>query len=275
MGGGDGQAEVRLGPLARELQDTPALCPGALLRRLCGARGFRPRAASSCWASTDFDSKPRAIPYVPVCRTTVPNASAGTYNRKIHVSPRRHVLVPFGRPGVGIVAACVLAAACALAAACRRSEPASANSAQPEPSPPPSRTEDTRPKIVFLGDSLTAGLGLRRHTVVPRAAAGEDERRRLHVRSRQRRRIGRHIGGRPPPARLVAPGRRPHTRRRARRERRASRPVRAGHEAEPRADHRGRPRRRASSCSSRAWKRRRTTAPSTPHRSGRRIASSR
>ena len=76
-------------------------------------------------------------------------------------SPRRHVLVPpFGRPGLGIVAACVLAATCALAAACRGSEPASANSAQPEPSPPPSRTEDTRPKIVFLGDSLTAGLGL-------------------------------------------------------------------------------------------------------------------
>jgi acyl-CoA thioesterase I len=34
------------------------------------------------------------------------------------------------------------------------------SSAQPEPSPPPSRTEDSRPKIVFLGDSLTAGLGL-------------------------------------------------------------------------------------------------------------------
>lgn len=47
-----------------------------------------------------------------------------------------------------------------VAAACGGSDRAGASSAQPEPSPPPSRTEDTRPKIVFLGDSLTAGLGL-------------------------------------------------------------------------------------------------------------------
>ncbi len=47
-----------------------------------------------------------------------------------------------------------------VAAACGGSDRASVASAQPEPSPPPSRTEDTRPKVVFLGDSLTAGLGL-------------------------------------------------------------------------------------------------------------------
>jgi acyl-CoA thioesterase I len=47
-----------------------------------------------------------------------------------------------------------------LAAACGGSDRAAVSSAQPEPVPPPSRTEDSRPKIVFLGDSLTAGLGL-------------------------------------------------------------------------------------------------------------------
>jgi acyl-CoA thioesterase-1 len=47
-----------------------------------------------------------------------------------------------------------------LAVACGRSDTAGVPSAQAEPSPPPSRTEDPRPKIVFLGDSLTAGLGL-------------------------------------------------------------------------------------------------------------------
>lgn len=47
-----------------------------------------------------------------------------------------------------------------LAAACGGSDRAGVSSAQPEPVPPPSRTEDGRPKIVFLGDSLTAGLGL-------------------------------------------------------------------------------------------------------------------
>jgi acyl-CoA thioesterase-1 len=47
-----------------------------------------------------------------------------------------------------------------LAAACGGPERSNVAPAQPEASPPPSRTEDTRPKIVFLGDSLTAGLGL-------------------------------------------------------------------------------------------------------------------
>lgn len=59
-------------------------------------------------------------------------------------------------------AALVIAAASGLfAAACGtdrgRSEPASQPVAA---APPPSRTEDERPKIVCLGDSLTAGLGL-------------------------------------------------------------------------------------------------------------------
>jgi acyl-CoA thioesterase I len=71
-------------------------------------------------------------------------------------SPRRSFLVPLLLRLVLVF----LGAACGLAAACGGTERASVSSAQPESSPPPSRTEDSRPKIVFLGDSLTAGLGL-------------------------------------------------------------------------------------------------------------------
>lgn len=59
----------------------------------------------------------------------------------------------------GSLLACALGVCLSVgAAACGRSAPA--NSAPEEAEPKPSRTEDVRPKIVFLGDSLTAGLGL-------------------------------------------------------------------------------------------------------------------
>ncbi len=54
----------------------------------------------------------------------------------------------------------VMAAVCGLAAACGGNDTANVPPPQPEAPPASSRTEDARPKIVFLGDSLTAGLGL-------------------------------------------------------------------------------------------------------------------
>ena len=58
-----------------------------------GRAGFRPRAASSCWASTDFDSKPRAIPYCTACRATVRMPLPEPIIGSTCTSPRRHVLV--------------------------------------------------------------------------------------------------------------------------------------------------------------------------------------
>jgi len=75
----------------------------------------------------------------------------------MHVSRRRFPVTSLGRP---FVVALAVALASALAAGCGRPDRAPAASTQPEASPPPSRTDDTRPKVVFLGDSLTAGLGL-------------------------------------------------------------------------------------------------------------------
>lgn len=65
---------------------------------------------------------------------------------------------PLRRFGLSRLAGvCLLAV---LAASCGGRDKAATASAQPDAAPPPSRTEDARPKIVFLGDSLTAGLGL-------------------------------------------------------------------------------------------------------------------
>jgi acyl-CoA thioesterase-1 len=55
-------------------------------------------------------------------------------------------------PGVCLLVVC--------AGSCSGPDKATTPAAQAEAAPPPSRTEDERPKIVFLGDSLTAGLGL-------------------------------------------------------------------------------------------------------------------
>jgi acyl-CoA thioesterase-1 len=61
----------------------------------------------------------------------------------------------------GALAVWLLAAFCAASAACaREKEQAAAPQAGTAADAPTSRTDDERPKIVVLGDSLTAGLGL-------------------------------------------------------------------------------------------------------------------
>ena len=62
-----------------------------------------------------------------------------------------------GSAGVSRALVLVLVAG---ALACSREAPPPASAAQQSAAPPVSRTEDSRPKIVCLGDSLTAGLGL-------------------------------------------------------------------------------------------------------------------
>jgi acyl-CoA thioesterase-1 len=61
----------------------------------------------------------------------------------------------------GVLAVCLLAMCCATSAACNREkeQPAASQAGTPADAPT-SRTDDERPKIVVLGDSLTAGLGL-------------------------------------------------------------------------------------------------------------------
>ncbi len=60
----------------------------------------------------------------------------------------------------------VLIAVCALMAACRSESPAPASRSAPVPAPAVA-SERARPRIVFLGDSLTAGLGLQQHQSYP------------------------------------------------------------------------------------------------------------
>jgi len=67
----------------------------------------------------------------------------------------------------GSLAVCLLigfSASSASSIGCGTAKPGNEAGAQPAPQapaePPASRTDDERPKIVFLGDSLTAGLGL-------------------------------------------------------------------------------------------------------------------
>ena len=61
----------------------------------------------------------------------------------------------------GAVAVCFLTVLFGAASACNREKEQPAPSQAGTPAPPPtSRTDDERPKIVVLGDSLTAGLGL-------------------------------------------------------------------------------------------------------------------
>ena len=93
-------------------------------------------------------------------------------------------------------------------------------SAAAAPAPTPRPAFAARPRIVVLGDSLTAGLGLAKTRVVSGAAAGASRGRRAELRGRERRRVGRHVGRRPRAARLGARRRRPGPDRRARRQRR-------------------------------------------------------
>lgn len=69
----------------------------------------------------------------------------------------RRYLPLTGSAGVSRVLTLVLFAG---TLACSREAPPQASAAQQSAAPPASRTEDTRPKIACLGDSLTAGLGL-------------------------------------------------------------------------------------------------------------------
>src|SRR5262247_2710745 len=61
----------------------------------------------------------------------------------------------------GALVVCLLALLCGASGACNREkeQPTPAQTGTPAAAPT-SRTEDERPKIVVLGDSLTAGLGL-------------------------------------------------------------------------------------------------------------------
>ena len=97
--------------------------------------------------------------------------------------------------------------------------------------------------------------------ILPGPAPGADRPRGALVRGRQRRRLGRHLGRRPAPARLGARRRRPGPDRRARRQRRPARPAARRAAQEP---HRHRPRAPAhgtSPCCCAAWKRRQTSGP--------------
>ena len=94
--------------------------------------------------------------------------------------------------------------------------------APPERCRPASRRRRARPRIVVLGDSLTAGLGSAdRRTRTRRCCSSVSRTHGLNYRGRQRRRVGRHVGRRPVAARLGARGRRARADRRARRQRRA------------------------------------------------------
>ena len=104
----------------------------------------------------------------------------------------------------------------------------------------PAPTDSGRPKIVVLGDSLTAGLGLLEAQAYPALLQQKMNARRLRLRGRQRRRLRRHVGRRPAAARLGARRRRPDPGPRARRQRRPARPAGRGDEEEPRGDHRAR-----------------------------------
>ena len=111
----------------------------------------------------------------------------------------------------------------------------------------------SRPRIVALGDSLTAGLGLPESEAYPALLQQQDRRGRLRLRSRERRRIGRYVGRRTAAAGLGARRRREVLIRRAGRERRRcvgcpSTEMRRNLEADHRAErsereHHGPPRR--------------------------------
>ena len=270
--GTGGAGQIGGGACAGELQPGATRLPGLLVRRSAQERSDRPRAASSCWNSTIFDSKPRAIAApsfrlltsASVLRT--PTSDPESYNKDT---------CSFSADARGRCAARRLSAA-------RGVQPRSAPDCRAPPRrrprrrrrPPPRIADDSgHPKIVVLGDSLSAGLGLLERQAFPALAAGQAQRRRLQVGGRQRRDFRRHHGGRPAARRLGArPGGRAHPDSRARRQRRPARPAGLGDEEEPRGDHRSARRRRASRSCSRAWKRRRTSVRSTPYRSGRCIA---
>ena len=94
------------------------------------------------------------------------------------------------------------------------------------PATPPA-AEPASLEIIFLGDSLTAGLGPRRRgRAFRRSSSSGSTRAGLRVRGGQRRRLRRHVGRRAAAARVGAGrGRSAGARRRARRQRRPARPA--------------------------------------------------
>src|SRR3954449_12548063 len=151
------------------------------------------RSASSCWASTDFDSNPLAILNCktrarrtrilagmrdpgcgirsetgrcqnacnsdPAPRIADPGSripDPGTYNDQyMSILPMGHIS---RRLLVSVLAG--LATACSVGAIGCSGGKERASSQPVSSEPPPAKTNDERPKIVVLGDSLTAGLGL-------------------------------------------------------------------------------------------------------------------
>ena len=111
---------------------------------------------------------------------------------------------------------------------------------RPGAAPSGASTSAAQPRIVFLGDSLTAGYGLAKEESVPSLIQTRLRCRRVSVRGRERRRVRRHVGRRAQPPGLVARGRREDSGGRARRQRRPARSAGGQHEAQPDRDHHAR-----------------------------------
>ena len=139
---------------------------------------------------------------------------------------------------------------------------------------PSNATVSNAPRIVFLGDSLTAGLGVAASEAYPAVVGERLKQEGRRFRDRQRRRLRRYVGRRTASPRLVAAGRRASAGRRAWRQRRTARIAGRRAAAEPRDDHRARAAAAASTSCLRAWKRRRTSATATRDASARCIARS-
>lgn len=140
----------------------------------------------------------------------------------------------------------VLALAASAVTGCRSERPATTSSAAPAATSAVSSAEtsragekvDPRPRVVFLGDSLTAGLGLSPDQAYPALIQQKIDDAGLKYPGGERGGVGRHVGRRPEPARLGARRRRPCAGRRARRQRRPARPSGRGAAAQPVDDRR-------------------------------------
>ena len=133
-----------------------------------------------------------------------------------------------------------------LVAACSRGPSASQSASprtgapQPAPAPQPAATpgDAGRPKIVVLGDSLTAGLGLAESQAYPALLQQKLNADGYELGRGQRGHLRRYLGGGTAAPRLGAgPGRRAHPDSRAGRERRPARAAGRRDEEEPRGDH--------------------------------------
>ncbi len=125
----------------------------------------------------------------------------------------------------------LLVVSVALLAACRRDGDGVPAAAQSQPvasaasAPADPRPAAARPRIVVLGDSITAGLGLPVNEAFPARLQRKGRRAAAWLRSGQGRRVGRNLGGRPSSTRLGARRRRASARARTRRQRRLARPA--------------------------------------------------